>query len=390
MSRLVWVDASAGVAGDMLLGALLDAGVPIEVVRTAVDAVAPERVTLTVEEVRRAGLRAVRCHVEVADSATQRTWRDIQALLAEADLAPSVRDAAYSVFLRLAEAEAHVHGMPVDEVHFHEVGALDAIADVVGVCAALGHLDIKRLVVSPVGVGSGSVVGEHGVLPVPPPAVARLLRGAPSQAGPARSEACTPTGAALLTALGDDFGPQPAMTVAEIGVGAGGRDPSTHANVVRVLVGEPPDDGPDLMLLETNVDDLDPRVWPEVLASLLAAGAADAWLTPILMKKGRPAHTLSVLVPAARADDARRLVFTQTTSIGLRERPVTRSTCQRRIVVVEIGGLPIRVKVADWAGATVTVQPEYDDAVSAAAELGRPVADVIAEARALATARRGR
>ncbi|MSZ78316.1 MAG: DUF111 family protein, partial [Actinobacteria bacterium] len=287
----VWVDASAGASGDMLLGALLGAGVPLQVLQTAVDAVSPEQVTLRVEQVTRGGLAATRCHVEVADSAHHRTWRDVRLLLEGAPLDPAVRDLALAAFARLAEAEGAVHGAHPDDVHFHEVGALDAIADVVGVAAGLVHLG-GPVVVSQVAVGSGSIAAAHGILPVPPPAVAELLRGAPSYAGPAGApamELCTPTGAALLTAAAGSWGPQPAMTVARIGVGAGGRDPRGHANVVRVFVGSPP--GPEattLLVVESNVDDLDPRLWPSTLAALLAAGVRDAWLTPILMKKGRP------------------------------------------------------------------------------------------------------
>jgi uncharacterized protein (TIGR00299 family) protein len=235
-----WVDASSGASGDMLLGALVGAGVPLVVISAAVDAVAPEHVALHPEQVSRNGFAATRCHVEVADSDTHRTWRDIAALLAEADLPEAVRTRAHATFERLAVAEAEVHGTAPDEVHFHEVGALDAIADVVGVCAGLQHLGLEQLVVSPVAVGSGFVRGAHGSMPVPPPAVAWLLRGRPSYSGPPSApemELCTPTGAALLTANATDFGPQPRMTVQAVGVGAGGRDPEGHANVLRLFVG---------------------------------------------------------------------------------------------------------------------------------------------------------
>jgi len=381
-----WVDASAGAAGNMLLGALLDAGVPLAVVQEAVDRIAPEPVHLGVTEVHRAGLRALRCEVGLADSTGHRTWRDVRRLLDEAGLAAGVHARAHRVFLLLAQAEGEVHGTDPDEVHFHEVGALDAMADVVGVCAALDYLGIDTLTVSTVGVGSGSVTGAHGILPVPPPAVAALLRGAPSQAGQGTTETCTPTGAALLVALADGFGPQPAMTVGTVGVGAGGRDPQSHANVVRVLLGEPlASSAPnDPVLLETNVDDLDPRLWPDVLAALLAAGAHDAWLTPILMKKGRPAHMLSVLAPATGVDAARALVFTHTTTIGLRERSVSRSVCDREVRTVEVDGRAVRVKVASWSGRVVNAQTEYDDVLAAAAALGRPPVEVLAAAAALA------
>jgi uncharacterized protein (TIGR00299 family) protein len=390
--RTVWIDASSGASGDMLLGALLGAGVPLDVLQEAVDAIAPETVTLAVEQVQRAGFAATRCHVDVADEADHRTWRDVRALLEAADLAEGVRRRAVAAFERLATAEAAVHGSSPEDVHFHEVGALDAIADVVGVAAGFAHLDPAEVVVSPVAVGSGSVRGAHGVLPVPPPAVVELLRGVPSYAGPAGApamELCTPTGAALLTSLATGWGPQPALSVEQVGVGAGGRDPEGHANVLRLLVGASAEitggaGGP--LVIETNVDDLDPRVWPQVIAALLAAGAGDAWLTPILMKKGRPAHTLSVLVAADKAPAVRAAIFRHTSSIGLREHVVGKHALDREMTSVEVDGQVVAVKLARHDGVLVNAMPEFDDVVRAAEALGRPVNDVLADA--LAASRR--
>jgi uncharacterized protein (TIGR00299 family) protein len=379
-----WVDASSGASGDMLLGALLGAGVPVEVVSAAVASVAPEHVAIGPETVTRNGFAATRCHVKVADSTTHRTWRDVRALLEDARLDEDVRARALATFERLAVAEATVHGTEPDQVHFHEVGALDAIADVVGACAGLAHLALDELVVSPVAVGSGTVRGAHGVLPVPPPAVVELLRGVPSYAGPGASELCTPTGAAVLTAAATSYGPQPGMSVRRVGVGAGGRDPDTHANVLRLLVGEPlrpgahGTTGP--MLLEANVDDLDPRLWPLVIAALLDAGASDAWLTPIVMKKGRPAHTLTALVAADRADVVRTEIFRQTSTIGLRETTLAKTALDRAMRTVLVGGHEVRVKLALHQGLVVNAQPEYDDVARVAAVTGRPAKEVLADA----------
>ena len=379
-----WVDASSGASGDMLLGALAGAGVPLDVLQEAVDAVVPEPVQFHVEPVTRNGFAATRCHVEVADSVHHRTWRDIRVLLGGADLAEEVRALAERVFERLAVAEATVHGADPLDVSFHEVGALDAIADVVGVAAGFVHLGLDEVVVSPVAVGSGTVTGAHGSMPVPPPAVAELLRGVPSYAGPPGApaqELCTPTGAALLTTLATAWGPQPAMTTAAIGIGAGGRDPDGHANVLRLFTGPASGRaaGPPL-LVETNVDDLDPRVWPAVIAALLEAGASDAWLTPILMKKGRPAHTLSVLVASDRAAEVRTAIFRHTSTIGLREQPLGKHALDREMVAVDVDGQPVAVKLARHHGVLVNAQPEYDDVARAAHALGRPVTDVLADA----------
>jgi uncharacterized protein (TIGR00299 family) protein len=320
----------------------------------------------------------------------------VRALVQRADLDDRVCELATAAFHRLAVAEARVHGTDPLDVAFHEVGALDAIADVVGVCAGFVHLGAgpaggRRVVVSPVAVGSGSVRGAHGTMPVPPPAVAELLRGVPSYSGPGNQESCTPTGAALLATVADEWGPQPMMTVGAIGVGAGGRDPETHANVLRLLVGTAldADDAEDAdswgatsLLMEANIDDLDPRVWPAVIAALLQAGAADAWLTPILMKKGRPAHTLSVLTGAGRAAAVRTAVFRHTSTIGVRELPVGKHALAREMAAIDVDGQPVAVKLARHDGVVVNAMPEYDDVARAAAALDRPVNDVLADAMA--------
>lgn len=395
--RLAWIDASAGVAGDMLLGALLDAGARLEVVQAAVDAVVSGAARLRIEPVTRAGLRATKLHVGVvANEGGRRDWAGIRRLLEQAELAEPVRRRALSVFGRLADAEARVHGIAADDVHFHEVGALDSIADIVGSCAALDELGVTALVGSPIAVGSGVVRTEHGELAVPVPAVAELAHGWSVVAG-GIGELATPTGVALLTTLAAECGPLPALRVEAVGVGAGSRDPAGRANVVRVVVGEAAAAataaaaGPDAdepadvaVVIEANIDDLDPRLWPGVLAALLAAGASDAWLSPIVMKKGRPAHTLHVLAPTERMTALRHVVLEQTTTMGVRETAVRKYALPRAWVPVEIPGGSVRVKVADLDGLIVQATPEFDDAEALAARLGVPVRDVLAEVGAAA------
>jgi pyridinium-3,5-bisthiocarboxylic acid mononucleotide nickel chelatase len=394
-SSVGWLDCSSGCSGDMLLGALLDVGVPLQVVRDALAAAAPEPVEVSVEQVRRGGFAAARARVQVPESTTRRDWANVRGLLERASLAPPVRERALSTFARLARAEGAVHGRPAERVHFHEVGALDAIADVVGVCAALDHLLLRWLAASPVALGGGRVRAEHGTLSVPAPAVVELLRGVPTHGGPVDVELCTPTGAALLVEWVDAWGPQPAMATAAVGTGAGARDLEGHGNVLRLLTGAtvpqhaPPggahgDTAP--VLVECNVDDLDPRLWPGVLAALLDAGASDAWLTPILMKKGRPAHTLSVLVSADRAEEVRRVVFTETTTIGVRQSAVAKHALQRREETVDVAGHTVRVKLGVHNGHVVNAQPEYDDVAAVAAATGEPVKSVLARAVAQARA----
>ena len=385
-----WLDCSAGASGDMLLGALVGAGVDLADLQAAVDAAVPEPVRLRVEEVTRGGLGATRVHVDVADSVTTRTWDDVRRLLESAALAEPVRATALAVFARLAAAEAQVHRVPAEQVHFHEVGALDAIADVVGVAAGLHALGLTDLTASPVALGSGTTRGAHGPLPVPGPAVLALLTGVPVHSGAAPHEMTTPTGAAVLATVVTGWGGLPAMRVLRTGTGAGGRDPAEVANVLRLVVGEPVDTPAEALLLETNVDDLDPRLWPAVLQSLLDAGASDAWLTPILMKKGRPAHTLSVLCPDRAADAVRRVVFTETSTIGLRTQRVGKHALDRSETTVTVDGQVIRVKLAVHDGLVVNAGPEYADVAAAAAVLGRPVKAVLAAAAAAAAEAVGR
>lgn len=406
---VVWVDASSGASGDMLLGALLGAGVPISVIAAAVDAVAPEPVDLAASQVTRGALTATRCHVEIADSVHHRTWTDVRALLTGAALDDAVRDLALRVFERLAEAEGAVHGISPESVHFHEVGALDAIADVVGVCAGFAHLGAVEVVASPVAVGSGSIRAAHGTLPVPPPAVARLLTGVPSYAGPPghpEMELCTPTGAALLTTLATSWGDQPPMTTRAIGVGAGSRNPDGWSNTLRILVGEAVGAGAESrhggevradpaaeagteieLVIEANIDDLEPRLIPGALDALLSAGAHDAWATPILMKKGRPAYTLHALTRPAAAEAVRRGFFRETSTIGVREHEVVKHALPREMLTVVVDGHPIAVKAARLDDEVVNLQPEWDDVARVAAALDRPAIDVLAEAKAAALAR---
>ncbi|HEU0213342.1 MAG TPA: nickel pincer cofactor biosynthesis protein LarC [Jiangellaceae bacterium] len=379
-----WLDCSSGVAGDMVLGALVDAGVPIEVMQGAVGAVAPEPVRLRVEETSRAGLRALRVHVDGTESATARTWADIRVLLDTARISHPVRESATAVFERLAIAEGRVHGVAPAEVHFHEVGALDAIADIVAAAAGFALLGLEELEVSPVALGSGTVRTAHGTLPVPPPAVVELLRGAPTFGGGAGHELATPTGAALVTTFATGWGGQPPMTVQRQGTGAGGYDRPGRANVVRLLIGKPAENRTATLVLEANVDDMDPRLWPSILARLLAAGASDAWLVPIVMKKGRPAFTLGVLVDDDAAAPVRRVVFTETTTIGLRETSVDKRALDRTEHLVDVDGNQVRVKAARLDGVVVNVQPEYEDVVAVATRLGRPVKAVMADAAAAA------
>ena len=375
-----WIDGTAGVSGDMLLGALVDAGVPLDEMQTRIDRLGLE-ITLRTESVTRGGLGAMKVHVDVPTSDIVRHLPQILELLDRLD--DPVRQRSVAVFQRLAAAEAGVHRIPVDEVHFHEVGALDSIADVVGVCAGLVELGLDELHCSTLSLGSGSTRGAHGPIPVPAPAVLAVLGGIGRvAAGPAPYESTTPTGAALVAEWVDVWGALPEMTSHANGMGAGTKDTDVVANVCRIVVGEPVAASSGMVQIDANVDDLDPRVWPVTIEAVIAAGAVDAWITPIVMKKGRPAHTFSALCSRSVADEVRSTIFRETTTIGVREHPVDREVLERAESTIDLDGDEIRVKTASRNGEILNRSVEWDDVIAAARRSGRPANDVLAEATA--------
>jgi uncharacterized protein (TIGR00299 family) protein len=391
-----WIDAGNGCAGDMLLAALVDAGADFDEILAGLARLRIDDVRVTEHVVRRHGLRARHVVVTAPETEHHRHLGDILELIATAALAPRAERFATAVFRRLADAEAAVHGIEPARVHFHEVGALDAIVDVVG-CAlaldALGLLD-ATVTVSPIAVGGGTVTAAHGRLPVPPPAVLALLTGAaaPVAAHPALRELCTPTGAALLVTLADEYGPMPACVPRRVGVGAGTADPPGHPNVVRVVVGDDTPRTPawvstTMTVIETTVDDLDPRLWPDVLTTLRDAGAADAWCAQVTAQKGRPGVLLTVLSADDRVDGVCAAIFAGTSTLGIRLLSVQRRALPRDSVTVDYRGEPVCVKRGYLDGAVITAQPEYEDAKAAASATGQPLRRVLDEVRAAATAR---
>jgi uncharacterized protein (TIGR00299 family) protein len=389
--RHAWIDASAGVAGDMLLGALVDAGADLTGVQQAVDAVIADSVRLTSTPVTRAGQHASRISVGViTQDVPVREWRAINDLIVTADLAAPIRDRATATFGRLAEAEGRVHNLPAADVHFHEVGALDSIADIVGVAAALHSLEIDSISASAIAVGSGRSRGAHGDMGIPVPAVVELAAGWKLFAG-GSGELTTPTGMALVSALAERCENLPLLTLQASGSGAGSRDTPGRPNLTRVLIGErvihSDDDLSETdVLIEANVDDLDPRLWPGVLTSLMRAGAADAWLVPIIMKKGRPAHTVSVLARPDQAGDLRYLLLTLTSTIGVRETRVRKTALPRGWVDLILGGSCISIKIAHRHGTIWQVTPEFDDLERAADEQDLSPITVLEQAMAAALA----
>lgn len=422
MTRTAWFHCFAGTAGDMTMGALVHAGADQLAVMDLLGRLPVDGFAVTFEAVQRCGIAATHA-VVVTDAhghegprdplpephgdhhqhdhqhdhdhdhshdhahAAHRPYREIRELLDQADLPARVVERAQRVFRALADAEARMHQMDPDDVGFHEVGALDAIVDVVGACAALEVLGVDRIVCSPITVGRGQIRAAHGTLPNPAPAATELLA---MYAAPARGiddprELATPTGVALMVALADEFGPMPALTVRAVGYGAGTRDIAGRPNVVQVVIGDEVErsEGPGqpVMLLECNVDDVTGEVLAHTIGRLLAAGAHDAWATPIVMKKGRPAHTVHTLCDPALGDQVRAVLVAETGTLGVRGSVLHRWPQQRIESVVDVAGQPVRVKrSAD------RVKVEHDDAAAAAAALGVPLRTVLDQALRAAAA----
>ncbi|HVF13479.1 MAG TPA: nickel pincer cofactor biosynthesis protein LarC [Acidimicrobiales bacterium] len=383
--RTAWFHCFSGIAGDMAMGSLVDAGADLAEVVALLERLPMTGWSVDAEPVLRGGVAATKIHVRAEDTAVVRTYAHISGLVDEARLPTRVRDRAQAVFAALAEVEGRLHRRPPEQVHFHEVGGLDAIVDVVGTCAALEVLDVDRVTASPVATGLGMVRSAHGLLPNPAPAVLELLRGVPTYGRDVSVELTTPTGAALLAAMATDYGALPELTLAATGYGAGDRDIDGLPNVVQVVLGDAPAEeqaatprpGQPVVLVEVNVDDATGEVLAHAIAALIDAGAHDAWLTPILMKKGRPAYTVSALADPALAEQLAAVLMAETGSLGVRGTTLERWPAARVQAEVEVDGLPVRVKIS--AG---RVKPEHADAVRVARRRGVPLREVLTRAEA--------
>ena len=401
---MLYVDCFSGVAGDMLLGALIDAGVPLEDVRGALGSLAIDHDTVWTERVTRAGLAATKFCVRGEDGPaahhhghstshnsqvtshksesghehSHRTLHEIACLIEGSALSRAGKDRAIGLFYRLGEAEAAVHGTSVEQVHLHEVGALDSIIDIVGTVHALEQVGAERVVSSALNVGSGSITSAHGTYPVPAPATLRLLRDVPVYGGQQRAELVTPTGALLVTGYATAFGPMPAMRVDRVGYGAGARDFAEAPNVTRVMIGETEavQPGDQVVIIEAEIDDMNPQLFGGLLEGLMAQGAVDAFYTPIYMKKGRPGTLVTVIAPPAAREAVSAALFRETTTIGVRYREAARECLLRETVVVPTAAGDIRVKVARRDGHVVNAAPEFDDCARAAAASGRPAKEI--------------
>jgi pyridinium-3,5-bisthiocarboxylic acid mononucleotide nickel chelatase len=376
VTRLLYIDCIGGVAGDMLLGALLDAGADIDGVRDGLARLGIDDLSLETEPAVRHGIAATRAIVRGNDTQPHRTWRSIREL--------EMPELAQEAFRRLAIAEGRIHGIDPEDVHFHEVGAIDAIGEVCGVALAVESLKIDRAVCSPLPAGRGFVNAAHGRLPLPAPATLELLKGAPLYGVEIELELVTPTGAALVAALADEFGPLPRLTLESTGYGAGSRDLEAVPNVVRAIVGVEAARAAPVSLIEANLDDLIPELAPDAAAACFAAGALDVWTAPVSMKHGRPGFVLSALARPHDEGAVAHAILTQTSTLGVRIARHDRIELERESWTVEVAGEPVRVKVGRLDGRVVNLAPEHADCERAARITGEPVK--LIWARALAAA----
>jgi len=383
--KIAHFDCFSGASGDMILGALVGAGCDAKALETSLRKLPVTGWQLSAGKVLKKGIGATRVRVDVAEQEAHRSLSAILELIGRADLPTRVQSRAAEVFHRLGEAEARIHGVPVEEVHFHEVGAVDAIVDIVGACLGLEWLGIERVTCSALNLGGGVVRAAHAFLPVPAPATADLLRGVPTYSTGIAHELVTPTGAAILTTVAAEFGPQPRMRVGAIGYGAGEADLPEQANVLRLFVGEAAAEvsvawDEETVVIEANLDDMNPQIYGYFMERALHAGALDVFSAPVQMKKGRPGTLLTVLCREEDAERLIRLVFAETTTIGVRSHTVRRRCLARGSVTVGTTYGPVRIKLASANGKVVNAAPEYEDCRRIAAEKNVPLRQVLAEA----------
>jgi uncharacterized protein (TIGR00299 family) protein len=377
--KIAYFDCIAGASGDMILGALVDAGLAEETLRKRLAALRLDDFELQIRRVVKNGFQATKVDVHVRDDVPERHLGDIEKVIRGSDLPPDTQERAMAIFGRLCEVEAGIHGSSPEEVHLHELGGVDAIVDVVGALVGLDALGIERVYSSPLPMGRGFVRGAHGQIPLPAPATLALLEGVPVTGSDLEMELVTPTGAALLTALAEDFGAIPTMTLTAVGYGAGTRD-LPIPNVLRILIGEQAAPGDalvqTLVLLETNIDDMNPEIYEHVMQKLFGIGALDVFLSPLQMKKSRPATMVHVLCLPEDVGAIKAVLFAETTTLGIRQTEVTRHALSRSVETVETPYGSVRVKIASWGEGQSKSSPEYEDCRRLAEEHDVPLREV--------------
>jgi len=382
--RIGYFDCFSGASGDMILGALVDAGLKVEELQAAISGLGVSGIHLSAERVMRGPFAGTRVLVRTDEQGhPHRHLPDIEAILDRAGIPDSVRADAKRIFRRLADAEAAAHGTTPDRIHFHEVGALDAMADVVGAAWGIRHLGLERIHVSPINLGGGFIQAAHGKMPVPAPGTAALLAGVPAYGSEIQAELTTPTGAAILTTLAAAYGPMPPMAVHRVAYGAGGRDLREQPNLLRLMIGEAPGDfeRDQVTVLEATIDDMNPQFFEPLMDLLFEAGALDVFLSPVSMKKSRPGTVLTILADAAVADRCAALVLTHSSTFGVRAHTATRWKLPRDVITVSTSYGSVRVKRGRSGDRITILAPEYDDCRRLAQAAGVPIHVIYDEAR---------
>ncbi|HEV3421529.1 MAG TPA: nickel pincer cofactor biosynthesis protein LarC [Candidatus Acidoferrum sp.] len=383
--KYAYFDCFSGISGDMTLGALLDAGVSIEQLRGELQALNIPGWELTTEKVWKNGMAATHAKVRAQDTQSHRSLGTILGIIEKSTLAPGVKDRAAAIFKKLGEAEAGVHDVPLEKIHFHEVGAVDAVVDIVGSSIGFAALGIESFACSPLNVGGGTAKMAHGVLPVPAPATARLLLGKPTYSNGVQKELVTPTGAAIVATLCSSFGPQPPMTVNAIGYGAGTADLEGQPNVLRLMVGEAAEkrataESESIRVLEANLDDMNPQIYGYFLERALAAGALDVFATSVQMKKNRPGTLVTVLCKLEDEAKFHEMLFAETTTLGVRSYTAERRVLARQWETVHTAFGEVRIKVARLNGRIRQASPEFEDCRKLAEAKNVPLQRVMDEA----------
>src|ERR1700736_2471334 len=383
--KVAYFDCFSGISGDMTLGALLDAGCDLQRMREELRGLQVPGWELSAEKVWKNGMAATYARVKTEDQQKHRSLGGILDILKNSHLAGPVRERASAIFQKLGEAEARVHDVAIERIHFHEVGAIDAIVDIVGACIGFHALGVERFACSPLDVGGGTAKMAHEVLPVPAPATANLLQGKPTYSNGVQRELVTPTGAAIVATLCDSFGPQPPMSVSAIGYGAGTADLEGQPNVLRIMIGESaervvPGYDEEIAVIEANLDDMNPQIYGYFLEKALGAGALDVYTTPVQMKKNRPGTLLTVLCKPQDTHTLMSLIFAETTTFGARVSRAQRRTLPREFVSVATNYGDVRIKISRVNGRILHVAPEYDDCRKLAVEKNVPLQRVISEA----------
>jgi len=383
--KAAYFDCFSGISGDMTLGALVDAGCPLDVLRSKLQGVQVPGWQISSEKVWKNGMAATQVRVKTEDTHIHRSLTTILGILEKSNLEQRVKRRASAIFTKLGEAEAAVHDVPLEKIHFHEVGAVDAIVDIVGACIGFEELGLKKFACSSLNVGGGTAKMAHGILPVPAPATARLLMGKPTYSNGLQKELVTPTGAAIVSTLCETFGPQPAMKVSAIGYGAGTVDLETQPNVLRIMVGEVSEQARDshggtIRVLEANLDDMNPQIFGYLLEKALAAGALDVFGTPVQMKKSRPGTQVTILCKPEDEAKFQEMLFAETTTLGVRSHLVERRALPREFVKVSTRFGEIRIKIAREDGRVQHASPEFEDCRKLAEEKNVPLREVMEQA----------